>query len=172
MSVTAVRSAELEDASDIAGIYNHYIANTVVTFEEDQVSAAEMAARIGETQASKLPYLVAEQSGQILGYAYASQWKGRCAYRYTVETTIYLGPSEIGNGLGTLLYRALFQQLAALNYHMAIGGISLPNEASIALHEKFGMQKVAHFSEVGFKFDRWVDVGYWQGRVLANEEPD
>lgn len=165
MSQTNIRSARLDDAGDIANIYNHYIANTVVTFEEDAVAAEEMAERISETQSSNLPYLIAEENRAVLGYAYASKWKGRCAYRYTVEATVYLNPDSTGKGLGTKLYRELFKQLAELSYHMVIGGISLPNEGSIALHEKFGMEKVAHFSEVGYKFNRWVDVGYWQGSI-------
>ena len=165
MSEVEIRSADTGDGEAIAGIYNHYIQTTVVTFEEEDVSGQEMGERIQETQSAKLPYLVAERGGEVIGYAYASKWKGRCAYRYTVEATVYLNPDATGGGIGSALYTELFKQLKELNYHMVIGGISLPNEGSIALHEKFGMKKVAHFEEVGYKFDRWVDVGYWQGPI-------
>lgn len=160
-----IRPADGGDAHSIAAIYNHYIANTVVTFEETAVNGEEIATRIDETEEQSLPYLVAEVDDQVCGFAYASKWKGRCAYRYTVEATVYLTPDATGHGLGSKLYSELFKTLSGLGYHMVIGGISLPNDASIALHEKFGMEKVAHFKEVGYKFDQWVDVGYWQGPV-------
>lgn len=161
----SIRTADAGDAAGIARIYNHYIEHTVITFEEAPVAAEDIAQRLEETLAANLPYIVATCEESILGYAYASKWKGRCAYRFSVETTVYLHPEELGNGIGSLLYRSLFAELESLGYHTAIGGISLPNPESIALHEKFGMQKVAHFKEVGFKFGNWVDVGYWQGSL-------
>ena len=157
-----LRPAIAADADAIARIYNHYITDTIVTFEETPIDGAEMAARLAETAAAGLPWLVADTGGVILGYAYASKWKGRCAYRHSVETTVYLDVAHTGCGIGTQLYTGLFDALAARSLHVAIGGIALPNAASVALHEKFGMRKVAHFAEVGFKFDRWIDVGYWQ----------
>jgi phosphinothricin acetyltransferase len=146
----------------LAQIYNHYIHSTVVTFEETAVSAADMSARVAETTTAKLPWLVAQSPAGVCGFAYASRWKGRCAYRYSVESTVYLEPLAVGQGLGTALYSALFAQLQELGCHVVIGGIALPNAASVALHEKFGMRQVAHFAQVGNKFGRWVDVGYWQ----------
>jgi len=157
-----IRTAIIEDAPQLAEIYNHYIAETVVTFEERPVSDVDMAARVEATAAERLPWIVAEQDNKILGYAYASKWKGRCAYRYSVESTVYLDPNQVAKGLGSELYRALISALQHSGYHVVMGGISLPNSASIALHEKFGFEKVAHFKEVGHKFDQWVDVGYWQ----------
>lgn len=109
-----------------------------------------------------MPWLVAELSGEVLGFAYASRWKGRCAYRYSVETTIYLAPDRTGSGVGTQLYTALLDKVRAASMHVAIGGISLPNEISVKLHEKLGFRKVGHFEQVGYKFDQWIDVGYWQ----------
>ena len=163
---TMIRTATQEDAAPIAEIYNHYIEHTVVTFEESRVSGDEIGARIIETLEAKLPWLVAEdEQGRVLGYAYASKWKGRCAYRYSVEITVYLAQQATGKGLGRQLYKVLFEQLKQLSYHTVIGGISLPNPASVALHEKCGLEKVAHFKEVGFKFGQWVDVGYWQGQL-------
>lgn len=157
-----IRCATADDASEIANIYNYYVANTAVTFEEDPVSIDEMSERIQETLCLGLPWLVAENNGEIQGYAYGSKWKGRCAYRYSVEVTVYLSNLATSQGWGSQLYQQLFKQLKQISVHTAIGGIALPNDASVALHEKFGMKKVAHFEEVGFKFNQWVDVGYWQ----------
>lgn len=160
-----IRPATVADAGAIARIYNHYVANTVITFEELAVTAEEMAERIAETDAISLPWLVLEEDGRIVGYAYASKWKTRSAYRFSVEVTVYLEPDASGRGLGTQLFAALFAELRAKGVHVAIGGIALPNPASVALHEKFGMRKVAHFEQVGFKFGEWIDVGYWQARL-------
>ena len=121
-----------------------------------------MAQRIAETRAAKLPWLLAEANGQVLGYAYASKWKGRCAYRHSVESTVYLDHGKIGQGIGKPLYTTLIDALRACSMHAVIGGVALPNDASIALHERMGFEKVAHFRQVGFKQDRWIDVGYWQ----------
>jgi L-amino acid N-acyltransferase YncA len=162
MERTVIREAIPADSGRLAEIYNHYILNSIVTFEEQVVSAQEMSSRVEETQASSLPWLVAEYQRQVVGYAYASKWKGRCAYRYSVESTVYLAPEATGRGIGTRLYEELFARLRDQGMHVIIGGIALPNPGSIALHEKFGFRKVAHFEEVGFKFNKWIDVGYWQ----------
>lgn len=161
-----IRPATAQDAAAIADIYNHYILNSTATFEEQAVNAQDINLRLAEATSSDLPYLVIEVAGKLRGYAYASKWKGRCAYRYTVETTVYLAADACGGGLGSALYIALFDELRARSYHAAIAGISLPNDASVALHEKFGMHKVAHFEEVGYKFGKWVDVGYWQLKLV------
>lgn len=159
-----IRAVELSDANAIADIYNHYILETTITFEETPINAQEIATRITELKDLNIPWYVAEDSDQkFIGYAYASQWKGRCAYRRSVEVTVYLSPAHVGKGAGSRLYDVLFEKLKSLGYHTIIGGISLPNPASIKLHEKFGMERTAHFKEVGFKFGKWVDVGYWQG---------
>jgi phosphinothricin acetyltransferase len=164
----AIRAATLSDAAAIAGIYNHYVTETVVTFEEEPVPAAEIARRIEEVQSASLPWLVAEagaDASDIAGYAYATRWKVRSGYRLSAEITVYLAPGRAGQGIGSKLYGQLFPLLQARRIHAVMGGIALPNEASVALHEKFGMRKVAHFEQVGFKLDRWIDVGYWQ-RIL------
>lgn len=157
-----IRSASTDDAAAIAAIYNHYVRATSVTFEEEAVANAEMAQRIADTSSADLPWLVWDEAGKILGYAYASKWKSRCAYRYSVESTIYLDQTATRRGLGTKLYAALIDEVRRQKYHAIIGGIALPNPASIALHERFGFQKVAQFKEVGWKFERWTDVGYWE----------
>jgi L-amino acid N-acyltransferase YncA len=158
----SIRPATAADAEAIARIYNHYIAHTIVTFEEEAVDAAEMARRIADVQAASLPWLVVEDEGGIQGYAYATKWRPRRAYRFSAEVTVYLAPDESGRGLGTLLYTHLIAALRARDFHALIGGIALPNDASVALHEKLGFRKVAHFEQTGFKFDRWIDVGYWE----------
>lgn len=157
-----IRSATTADADAIARIYNHYIANTIITFEEEQVSAEQMAGRIGDVLSAPLPWLVVEQSGEVFGYAYADKWKTRSAYRFSVEITVYLKREFFCQGWGSRLYEALFATLKKRGIHVVIGVIALPNAGSITLHEKLGLKKVAHFEEVGFKFGKWIDVGYWQ----------
>lgn len=157
-----IRPATITDAAAIAAIYNHYVLQTSVTFEEEAVSTEDMAQRIADTLAAELPWLAWVEGEKILGYAYASKWKARCAYRYAVESTVYLDKAATGRGLGTQLYTALIAVLKKQKLHCVIGGIALPNAASVALHEKFGFQKVAQFKEVGWKFERWIDVGYWE----------
>lgn len=162
-----IRNATGDDAAAIAAIYNPYIANTCATFETDAVSAHDMRARIAEAGDSQLPWLVATDRGSIVGYAYASRWKGRCAYRHSAESTVYLNQSSRGQGIGRALYTELVDRLRVRGIHAVIGGIALPNDASIALHERLGFEKVAHFKQVGFKQDHRIDVGYWQ--LLLNE---
>jgi L-amino acid N-acyltransferase YncA len=158
----SVRPATAFDAEALARIYNYFVLNTVITFEEEPVSAATMATRVAEVQSASLPWLVAEVDGVVVGYTYASKWKVRSAYRYSVETTIYLEQGREGQGLGTRLYSELLRILREQGIHAAIGGAALPNEASVALHEKLGFERVATFRQVGFKFQQWVDVAYWQ----------
>ena len=160
--MVGIRTAVADDARRVAAIYNHYIAETVVTFETAPVATEAMHARVQGVQDAGLPWLVAESGEDIVGYAYAAPWKARDAYRFAVESTIYLAPEATGRGIGRGLYEALLQRLQARELHTAIGGIALPNAASVALHEAMGFAKVAHFREVGFKSGRWIDVGYWQ----------
>ena len=159
----SVRYAHREDGAALARIYNHYVQHTCITFETDPVTAEDMAGRIHETLDAGLPWLLAEgPDGAPLGYAYASRWKGRCAYRHTVESTVYLDADAVGRGIGQPLYGGLLDAIRAGGMHAVIGGIALPNARSIALHERLGFHKVAHFEQVGRKQDRWIDVGYWQ----------
>jgi L-amino acid N-acyltransferase YncA len=157
-----IRGVEARDADALCAIYNHYIAHTFITFEEQALSSADMLARIAKVQQAGLCWLVAEEQGRVIAYAYAAPWRERAAYRHSVEVTVYVEPACIGRGWGTRLYKALFAELRQRPVHVAIGGIALPNAHSIALHEKLGMNQVARFREVGFKFGQWIDVGYWQ----------
>jgi len=156
-----LRTVHPDDATAIAEIYNHYVRETPVTFEEDRVAPEEMRQRILETTRT-YPWLVCEEDGRLLGYSYARKWRERAAYRRSVEATIYLHPSAVGQGKGSVLFDALLAELRNRQFHCVIGGVALPNPASIALLEKFGLRPVAHFKEVGYKFGRWIDVGYWQ----------
>lgn len=167
----AIRQAAAADAASVALIYNHYVTKTTATFETEPVHPAVMADRIKQCRGLGLPWLLAEQEGSVLGYAYAVPWKPRQAYRHSCETTIYMRDEQIGRGIGTRLYAALLERLEALGCHTAIGGIALPNPASVALHETLGFEKMAHFREVGFKLNRWVDVGYWQ-KMLGPDQAD
>jgi len=157
-----IRPATASDAGAVAAIYNPYVADSVITFETEAVTTGEMATRIADVRSANLPWLVAVDGDRIIGYAYASKWKGRCAYRYAVESTVYLDAARHGRGIGKALYVALIDELRSRSMHTVIGGIALPNPASVALHERLGFQNVALFKQVGFKHDRWIDVGYWQ----------
>ncbi|MGL1892759.1 MAG: GNAT family N-acetyltransferase [Spirochaetaceae bacterium] len=156
-----IREATINDAQQICEIYNHYIENTDVTFEEKLLKTSDMVERMSEVLKT-LPWLVYTENNKILGYAYASKWKSRIAYKFSVESTVYISEKSITKGLGTKLYKALIEELKVQNIHCVIGGIALPNDKSCGLHEKLGFEKVAQFPEVGFKFNRWIDVGYWQ----------
>lgn len=156
-----LRGCTPTDAAQICDIYNYYVRESVITFEETPVVESEMARRIADITA-RLPWLVWEENGTILGYAYAGPWKARAAYRHSVESSIYLAQDATARGLGSRLYLALIADLRQRGFHCVIGGTALPNPASAALHEKLGFTKVAEFREVGFKLGRWVDVAYWQ----------
>lgn len=153
-----IRAVRLDDAAAICAIYNHYVLTSAISFEETPVSETDMAERIRSTSA----WIVLEENGVLAGYAYAGAWKARSAYRFSVESTVYISPDHQRQGIGRKLYRSLLADLRAGGVHTVIGSIALPNAASIALHEAVGFKEVARMLEVGRKFDRWIDVGYWQ----------
>ena len=167
MTNACIRKVRLEDAKQICDIYNYYVVNTVISFEEEAVSEEELERRISAVTRS-YPWIVYSKEGQVKGYAYASPWKERAAYRHTAEVTIYVEKSELGRGLGAMLLERLLEELRAMRIHVAMAVIALPNERSIGLHEKFGFRKVAHFSEVGYKKGTWIDVGYWELAMEAS----
>ena len=167
MTDIRIRPAAPADGAQLASIYSHYVLHTTVTFEEEAVTGEAMGHRVMEASNVNLPFLVAESGSTLFGFAYASRWKGRCAYRFSAETTVYIRPTDVGRGLGSALYGSLLPILRTGGIHTAIGGIALPNEASVALHEKFGFRETAVFREVGYKCNRWVDVGYWQLIISA-----
>lgn len=156
-----IRPAIPADANVIAAIYNHFVLNTTITFEEDAVTAEEMAYRI-ESVSALLPWYVYERGEKVIGYAYATPWRVRSAYRFSAETTVYVAPDYARQGIGRQLYLTLIEALRSKNIQVALGGIAQPNHSSVALHENLGFEKVAHFKRVGHKFEQWVDVGYWE----------
>jgi len=156
-----IRNAQARDIQQLVDIYNYYVVNTGVTFEETPIDQSEMALRVRKIQET-LPWLVYEEDASIIGYAYASPWKSRIGYRFTVESSIYIKQGHFGKGAGSKLYAELIRLLKEKKMHSVIGGVALPNEASVALHEKFGFKKVAQFEDVGVKFEKWMDVAYWQ----------
>jgi len=166
----SVRDARPEDGAALATIYNHYIRDTVITFEINEVTDLDMTARVQKSRKAGLPWLVAEDDAVVLGYAYAGSFRERAAYDHTLETSIYLDTNTRARGVGTALFAELFARLRHLApgdsvhapVHSLLGVIALPNDASVALHERFGMRHVGTTSQVGWKFDRWIDVGYWQ----------
>ncbi len=157
-----IRNTTVDDSKAIAAIYNHYVVNSTVTFEVEAITGTEIAKRIQANLDADLPWLIAEAEGNVIGYCYATPWKARKAYQHSVEISVYLDADSHTKGIGTQLYATLFTQLKTQNVHAVMAGIALPNEASIALHEKHNMQKVAHFKQVGKKFGQWIDVAYWQ----------
>lgn len=157
-----IRPAILADAQAIADIYNPYIRDTVITFEYDEVTAADMAARIEKVQ-KNFDWLVLEDAaGKLLGYAYYGKFRERKAYDGTVETSIYFAAEATGRGLGRQLYQALIEAIRVRGFREVIGCLALPNEASVALHDRLDFKKVGHLPGAGFKFGRYVDIGFWQ----------
>ena len=156
-----IREVTLLDANTVCEIYNEYLAKTIITFEEIPVTVEEMMTRI-VTITKNYPWLVYEEEGKVVGYIYAGKWKERSAYRYSVELGIYINSKYVGKGIGSKLMKEILNLLRAKSIHSVIYGVSLPNDASIALCDKFGFEKIGEFKEVGFKFDKWIDVGYWE----------
>jgi L-amino acid N-acyltransferase YncA len=157
----SIRSATVADATAIAAIYNWYIANTTITFEVDPVSAEEMAQRIATVLAAH-EWLVLERAGEVQGYAYAGRFRERAAYAQATESTIYLRHGLEGKGLGAPLYLELIRRIFARGYRHLVGAIALPNEPSVRLHERLGFVPAGRLARIGFKFERWIDVGNWQ----------
>ena len=156
-----IRSCTPQDIPTICDIYNYYIENTVISFEEIPLSIEQMQERVN-AYTQRYPWLVCEDEGVVVGYAYASKWKERIAYKHTAEVTVYLHHGVTQKGYGSALYAELIEQLKAKGCHVLLGCLAIPNDPSARLHERFGFKQIAHFSEVGRKFDRWLDVGYWQ----------
>jgi L-amino acid N-acyltransferase YncA len=157
-----IRQVTLNDAKDICDIYNYYVENTAVTFETAAVSVDEMKQRIAGCLNEGSLYYVGEVEGKITGYCYLHNWNNRSAYSLTKEITIYLNKKQTGKGLGTALYRHLFDEIYKTDIHVIIAGICIPNERSVRLHEKFGLKQVSDMKELGWKFGKWHDVGHWQ----------
>ena len=165
MTGACVRPARPGDADAIAAIYAPYVDETAITFELDAPDGAAMAARIAAIS-PRFPYLVAERDGAILGYAYADLFRTRAAYRWALETTVYVDRRRPREGIGRALYADLLAALTRSGFVTALGVIALPNRPSVALHEAMGFVHTGTETGVGFKFGQWHDVGVWQ-RDLA-----
>jgi L-amino acid N-acyltransferase YncA len=169
-STARLRLAEPGDAAQIAAIYAPFCLETAVSFETTAPDEATMRERIS-TLTQRYPWLVAVSgTGDVLGYAYAGKHRERAAYRWSVDFTAYLVPEEKRRGIGTELYRALVRICQSLGYYRAFAGITLPNEASIRLHEKIGFLPIGVYRRVGFKLGKWHDVGWWSLDLLPEED--
>ncbi len=149
------------DAARCAAIYAPSVAATPISFELEPPDAAEFARRI-ERHAATHQFLVAELDGEVVGYAYACRWAERAAYRWSVETSVYVDAAHHGRGVGRVLYAELFDRLRAQGFRVAVAGVTLPNPASIGLHESMGFEPIGALRDIGWKAGAWHDVGYWQ----------
>jgi L-amino acid N-acyltransferase YncA len=165
MGALTIRTASADDSPAIRAIYAPIVENTPISFETVAPSVDEMEGRISTTLAAGHCYLIATGQDQVLGYAYSGPHRTRAAYHPSIDVSVYVATKAQRQGVGKTLYTALFDALSKTNFHMAYAGITLPNVASVALHESVGFTPVGIFSEVGWKLGRWHDVGWWQRPV-------
>jgi phosphinothricin acetyltransferase len=162
-----IRDVRLEDAQALLDIYARYVQTTWVTFEIEAPSLIEFRGRIEQYCFTMgFPYKMAELDGGIAGYAYAHPYHQREAYRFTAETSVYVKQGLGRGGIGTALYKVILEDLTRRGFHAVIAILGYPNEASKRFHEKFGFRETGCLHEVGYKFDRWLDVGYLE-KILA-----
>ena len=163
-----IRSADpAGDAAACATIYAPFVTDSAISFEDEPPGEPEMRERI-EALTARHPWLVAEDRGQVLGYAYASPHRDRSAYRWAADVAIYVAPEHQGQGVGRTLYEALFELLGTQGVRMACAGITLPNQASVALHVKLGFQLVGIYRRIGWKLGAWHDVAWYQRPLPAS----
>jgi phosphinothricin acetyltransferase len=157
----SLRPTSPADFPTIAALTNHFIQHTTIHWGTQPTSAAEMLG-LWEKTRERFPWLTAELDGRFAGYAKAAVWRERAAYDRTAETGLYVALDCHRRGVGRALSLALLDELRARGFHAAVAGIALPNDASVAMHEAVGYRHVGTFREVGFKFDQWLDAGFWQ----------
>lgn len=162
MSDVSLRAFAWGDIPAITAIYRHYVDNTAITFDTEAPGEPAMAEKFGHLVALGHPLIVAEQDGKVLGYAYASFYRPRAAYRFTCEDSIYLHPDATGKGLGRRMLTELIARSKAFGFKQMIGVITADTKNSIAIHEKFGFRYVGKYEAVGYKFDRWHDIVHLQ----------
>ena len=163
MAQTLIRSAVRADLPRLTAIYNHYVLTSPATFDLEPLTVEQRAAwflKHGDTGRHRL--LVADEDGLVVGYASTSHFRDRAAYNTTVEASIYCAPEAVGRGIGSTLYRRLFAAIAGEDINRIVAGITLPNNASVALHRSFGFAQVGIFSQNGRKFDRYWDVAWFE----------
>ncbi|MFI3259222.1 MAG: N-acetyltransferase family protein [Rikenellaceae bacterium] len=165
--MSRIREVRLEDLNAIMEIYNHYVVNTTVSFDEVAWTIEDAIHKYEILNEGGYPFFCCEVEGEIVGYCYLSNWNSRSAYKTTAEVTIYLKPDMKRRGYGRAMLKALVDVAKEGRYHSLIAAITIPNEASVALHEEFGFVKVSFFPAVGYKLGGWCDVGHWQW--LASE---
>jgi L-amino acid N-acyltransferase YncA len=161
----SVRGATAADAEAIAAIYAPMVEQSPASFEEMPPDAVEVERRMSSHP--RLPWLVAQTTGRVVGYAYAGQHRRRPAYRWSADSSVYVDESHHGRGVGRMLYERLIEEMTVLGYVSLFAGIALPNDASVGLHEAVGFRLVGVYRNVGFKHGRWRDVGWWQ-RLLVD----
>ncbi len=157
-----IRDVVIHDAPRIAEIYNYYINKTIVTFEDQPVSVNDILERIINITQKGFPYIIYKENDLLIGYAYLNTWRTRPAYNITLETSIYLDHAYTGHGVGKELYKALIDRAKTMDLHSLIGSISLPNDPSRKLHAELGFELVGNFRDVGRKFNKLIDVEFWQ----------
>ena len=161
-----IRPANENDAKGILDIYAPYISDTSYTFESEVPSVSEFAARI-TSYLERWPWLVCEAEGKIAGYAYASRYRERIGYQWSIECSVYVHDDYLGKGVGFALYKPLFEILKEQGYRNVYAVINLPNERSVRFHEKFGFSYLTTYKNVGYKLGKWKNVGWWQ--LIINE---
>jgi phosphinothricin acetyltransferase len=170
-----IRNVNLNDAARVSEIYSYYVSNTVISFETEPPSVQEIENRIQlVTNIKKLPYLVCTVNDYVVGYAYASTYKDRIAYQWSVEVTVYVDRSFHGQGVGKNLYKKLLETLVKLGYKNAFAIIAVPNTSSTVLHEKFGFHLIGTAKNAGYKSGAWRDVATYQlelSPIIDNAEP-
>jgi phosphinothricin acetyltransferase len=167
-----IRDADAQrDAPACAAIYAPYVRDTPISLEEEVPSTRELAERI-ETTTRTHPWFVAEDETELIGYAYATRHRERACYRWATDVTVYVAPQSQRRGTGRALYQALFEALAHQGFRIACAGITLPNQASVGLHEALGFQPVGVYRNIGWKFGAWYDVGWWQLELGGEDPPD
>ena len=165
-----IRDVKLSDSERITEIYNYYIENTIITFEEIIVSNEEIKSRIKKIQKQNYPYIIYEENNKLLGYAYVDKWRQRSAFDITLETSIYIDKDYLNKGIGKVLYKELIDRTKKLNIHSLVGVISIPNKPSRKLHQELGFQLIGNFREVGIKFNQLIDVEFWQLNLSKYEQ--
>lgn len=156
-----IRPFKVEDTQQLLDIYNYFVLNSTATFDIEPLSFEAFSSKIIRINNS-FPVIVYVEGNSILGYAYGSRFRPKPAYNNTVESTVYVKHDAFGKQIGTKLYKELLQLLKADNYHVVLGILTIPNDASVRLHEKFGFKHVADLKQVGFKFGEWQNIGIWQ----------
>ena len=165
--MTSIRPPDAADFATLAAITSHYIATSAIHFGYEPVTADDLGA-IWQRDRARFPWLVVEAAGEVLGYAKAGSWRDRAAYRWTTEVGLYVAESARGRGLGRALYRELLTELPRRGFRSAIAGITLPNDASVALHQACGFTSIGVVRDAGWKLEHWHDVEFWQKRLATD----